>query len=327
MSAAAARREAARIRALHDNPEPLAPVLRQRLDSYKPLGVADAEWQTVAGTVHSIMERSQLKNLNTFDKHLRVLAGYMLWRHQHGRSHLPVEALTFVAIDEFFRGGLEGRSERTRDEYRGRLRMLAQRVNPGESAPPRLVTSGRHSVRPGYSASEEAAICRVVQRIVAPKPRRSMCAIVGLSAGAGLGSEDLRPLIRAHIEDRGVQGIVVNVPGRNGRRVAVRREYEDIVRVGLEGLSPSSLVLGTKVNRRNVTGNIIDGSGIIEKVPDISTARLRNTWLSWLLVNQVPLKVVLDAAGLASAQTITDLLDTLPDVDDVEHYLRDGGAK
>ncbi len=326
MSAAAARREAARIRALNKNPEPLAEVLQQRLDSYRPLGVAATEWQAVAETARNIMERSQLATPNTFDKHLRVLAAYLLWRHQRGRSHLPVDVLTFVAIDEFFRDGLEGRSERTRDEYRGRLRTLAQRVNPGESAPPRLVTSGRHSVRPGYSAAEEAGICRVVLRIGNPKPRRSMCAIVGLSAGAGLSSDDLRYLIRAHIEDRGVHGIVVNVPGRNGRRVAVRREYEQILRAGLEGLSPSSLVLGVKVNRRNVTGNIIDGSGIIEKIPAISTARLRNTWLSWLLVNRVPLKVVLDAAGLSSARTITDLLDALPDVGDVGTYLRDGGT-
>ena len=46
-------------------------------------------------------------------------------------------------------------------------------------------------------------------------------------------------------------------------------------------------------------------------VPHIDAARLRTTWLAELMGEPVPLNVLLAAAGLRSARTITDLFRML----------------
>jgi len=136
---------------------------------------------------------------------------------------------------------------------------------------------------------------------------------VGLCGGAGLNPTDLRDLRCRHIVDHGTDGIEIDIPGKNPRDVWVRHDYEDLVRIATDGRRPGVLVIGTKANRSNITGNIIDKAEILGDVPHIEAARLRSTWLAWLITRPIPLNVILDAAGLKTARTIVDLIAYLPD--------------
>ena len=72
------------------------------------------------------------------------------------------------------------------------------------------------------------------------------------------------------------------------------------------GLDDGQLLLGRKEDRRNTAARVTERAAL-HKVPHIEPARLRATWLADLMTDQVPLAVILQAAGLKSARTLSEL--------------------
>ncbi len=317
-----AQRRAAEIRkaALTELPAPLAKIL----DAYQPDGIAEAVWVEIRAGHREVMVRSGIVGRDSFKKQLKVVALYLAWRHQQGGSLALTDALTFDLIDSWYTNGTSGLSDRTRNDYRSRMRNLASRANPSLAAAPQIKTLGHRSVRPGYPTAESAAIKRFALRQSKPTTRRNLCAVVGLCQGAGLDSQDLRGLLRRHITDHDTAGIEVHVPGNRARTTWVRHDHEELVRAGINGLRPDDLVLGKVVDRRNIVSAIVDKADLFDDAPHIEASRLRATWLAVLLCEHVPVAVILDAAGLKSARTLTELIETLPatDVDQVRDCLR-----
>jgi hypothetical protein len=289
--------------------------LTAAIDRYEPLGVDPDVWAAVRADYRDTMVRSGARTPGLMTKFRQVLGPYLVWRHRQGLDCGRDAAMTFAEIDDYYRRRLTAGPERVSDasanDYRARLRRIARSANPGDSAPT-TVTIGHIPVRPGYSAAEEAAIRRVALRQRRSTQRRRMCALVGLAVGAGLAPEDFRALLGGHVADLGEDGIRVDVPGANARTTWVRRDYEELVRIGIAGVARGDLVLGRDVNRRNITTRASDRAELSD-CPPIDAYRLLNTWLSWLMCQPVPVKVVLDAAGLGSARTLTDLLPHLPE--------------
>lgn len=296
-------------------PAALPTALEAYLVGYEPNRADKASWVEVRNTFVWVMRRSSITGLTSFQHHCSVVASYLMWRHGHGDTTAVAEAFTFAEIGRYCREGLADYNPDTVAAYQSKLKAIAGRVNAGTAAPPTVRLPGHNSVQPGYTVAEMAAIRRVAERLNRPKPRRQLCAIVGLAAGAGLSPEDMRALRRRHIDDRGEDGIIVTVPGKRHRRTVVLRDYERFVRIGIDGLGESSLVLGTKASRKNITANIIADAPIHEDIPHISTWRLRSTWLCHHMTRRVPLNVLLEAAGLTSARTLTDLMKYLPKPD------------
>ena len=105
----------------------------------------------------------------------------------------------------------------------------------------------------------------------------------------------------------------------------VRIEFEDLVRIGIDGLSPDDLVIGTSVSRRNVVGNLV-ARAELGSVDHLDASRLRSTWLTWLLTRPVPLATIMAASGLQSARTLTELLDHLDSNDTDLTIVRTGSG-
>lgn len=283
----------------------LAPHLAKILDGYEPDKCPTAAWDAVQPAVRHIMERSGTRTTAAFRKQLGVVVVYLRWRHNQGLDLHPSASMTFAAIDDFYRLVGDTYQQTTRNDYRSRLRRLAQSVNPGADAPP-TVALGRRPVRAGYTESEEATIRRVALRQRRPRIRRQLCLIVGLVMGAGLAARDLRHLRTSHVIDEGANGIRIDVPGDRPRTLWVRIQYEELVRVGVAGVQPGHLLIGKKADRRNVTSAVLDQADLYD-FEDLNVARMRATWLGWLMTQPVPFVVVLYAAGLETARTLTDI--------------------
>lgn len=325
-SAAATKRLAAEhIKRASNLPE-LPTTQREMLERYRPNGVTDTVWEQVRPVVTEVLTKSCLTGDVSFQKHLGVVASYVTWVATQHRSMAIKEAFTFDAIDQYYMTGLTGMSKRTCNDYRSRLHNIAKKVNTGVNAPSGLVTPiGHMSVRPGYTAVEEATLRRIALRQRSPRIRTQLCAIVGFGAGAGLDSADLRNLHRHHI-DVTDNGILVNVTGPKARQVVVRATYEELVLVAIEGLTPKQVVVGTGKSEKNPVARVIVRADLFDDTPPIDVSRLRSTWISWLMTCRVPLGLILQAAGLRSARTLTDLLPHLEPFTDTS-ALRDGGVK
>lgn len=306
-------------------PRPVLPdALEAMLVAYEPGDVDLDIWVRVQPALGVTMRESEIRGEASFRKHLGVVAKYLVWRAINAMPLDVPDAFNQVDIDRYYIHGLTG-SERTRNDYRSRLTNIARRVNPSPDAVLLATPLGHRSVRPGYSDSEMVDIRRIAKRQKSPSIRRQLCAAVGLCAGAGLSSTDLRHLESCHVIDHGIDGIEVQIPGPNARVVWVRHDFEEFVRIGIEGLKEHQLVIGTSTSRRNIVGKVVERASL-GNLESLAASRLRSTWLTWLLINPVPLATIMYASGLKSARTLTELLDAL-DIDPADvSVIRTGGA-
>lgn len=301
----------------------LPEVVAQYISSYTP-DEADDVWRTIESDVREMLRLGGYRTVETTRKHAVALTALLRWRaSQHYATKCP-EVLTFAHIDDFYARGLSDLGDRSKRDYRSRLRTLASRVNTSSDAPP-IPTTGYNAVRPGYTSSDEAKVRMVAQRQRRPETRRRLCVIVGLGGGAGVSPVELRLLRRNHLEVTD-EGIVVRIQGASARSVVVRRDYEPLVLAGIEGLDDDDLLIDVSVKGANPISKIINDAEVYEDLPKIDLRRLRSTWISWLLQQRIPLQLALQAAGLTSARTFSDMARHLPRVDDLSP-LRDGGSK
>lgn len=251
-----------------------------------------------------VLRASEITGKGSLKHHRTALVYYLAWCEDVGYPLSSPDTMTYQIIDRYIRNGIPDLD--SRKDYRWRLRSLAHHANPGPDAP-RHEPVGYASVKPNYTDREMADIRFIALNQRTPRLRRQLCACVGLGRGAGLDASDIRDLYRRDVDDLGADGIRVNVHGKRPRTVWVRREWEDLVRVGIDGLTPGRLVLGRKKDRRNLVGKIVEQADLLGDAPHIEQNRLRATWLVDLMTDHVPIAVILQAAGLESARTITDL--------------------
>lgn len=283
----------------------------------------DDLWESIASVVRASVVQCAFATVETARKHAVAITSYLRWRSMKGYSTNASTSLTFEAIDAFFVHGMPDLSERSRRDYRSRLRAIAKRVNSSVVAPPALEL-GYNQVNPGYTNAEEVALRRVSLDQGDVVARRRLCAIVGLCCGAGLSSAELRALRRRDISINDDGMIVVTVPGDRPRRTVVRRIYETHVLVAIEGLQFDETVLPQLKSSSPITA-ILKGADLFDDAPAIDTRRLRTTWITWLMNQRIPLRLAFEASGLQSARTFYDMLAYLPESSNAID-LRDGGA-
>ena len=305
----AQRVAAGAVEASHQAVELLPESLEAQLGGYQPTRKAAATWDAVQPVLFDVMRRSHIRGEASFKKHLGVVATYLTDRAAQSKTLNVDVAFSSEQIDNYYLHAMGRYSARTRNDYRSRLNKVAVAIVGDPSLQLHTPTIGRRSVRPGYNTIDEARIRRVALRQRSPLRRRQMCAIVGLSMGAGLSSTDLRGLRRKHVVDHDTDGIEIQIPGNTARVVWVRANYDSFVRAGIEGLRANQFLIGEQLNRRNVTGNIFSHADNHD-APHLDASRMRSTWLAWLLNQHAPIGVILQAAGLKTARTLTDLAAT-----------------
>lgn len=318
-SAAAARR----IRHHHMQPENLGltPDLLRVVNRFCPQGGLAEQWDEVGAPTIAVVTAARITGSESLRKHLTHVGYFLAWATREG--HPPaLGTVRRELTDEYTRIGMAASSAKSRADRRARLRSVADRVNP-DQAPDRGVTVARPAVKPPYSPNEMLRILRVTSAQPTPIQLRKLSVCVGLGAGAGLDSPDLRHLRRRAITDDLARGIAVTVGGSRPRTVTVLRDYEPLVRAGLIGLRPDDLVLGVNEARRTIAARAISDATLLGDCPHIEQSRLRSTWLAHLLTHRVPVSEVLRAAGLTSGRTLADLLPFLPKVTDPAGLLRD----
>ena len=288
-----------------------------RVNSYQPQGVDPDVWAAVADTHRAAMTRCGELSESGFSQTMSIVTSLLVWRHGRNLDVSLDESFTHNAIDLFCEHGLDGKEPSTRNTYRTRLQPIAVAVGPEMIARPVYSTRGHQPIKPCYTAQEERAIRRAVIAHPAGSTGRKLAAAVALSAGAGLDTMDMRHLERRHIhvDDN---AITVEVPGSRPRTTVVREVYEPMLFTGLHGLTDGQMVFGTKKDRRNVFGNMLNDAVVFDDTPTIEISRLRATWLAAHMQAAVPINIILAAAGLKSARALVDLLPYLPDTNTVD---------
>lgn len=315
-NASAARRRAAQLRdRVTAPPPPLPPRNAEYLATFAPQSIPAAQRDRGRAAVVAVMQRADhIVGHANFVKHTSDVTKLVAWAIADQRDLGWQALMSHDLIHDFARDPRSGVSEGHRADRMRRLKALASHLNTGLDAPPKPAPVAHRTVRAPYTPAEDAAIIAIARTQPSTRTRRQMCALVGLCRGAGCGAEELRHVHAHHINDRGPDGIDVTLgTGDTQRTVPVRRDYEDLVRIGITGLNPTDLVIGRVPDRRNVAASVVAQAVILGTAPKIDASRLRTTWIAELMIKPIPIATILAAAGLKSARTLTDLIGLLGD--------------
>jgi hypothetical protein len=308
------RRQNAEIRQLiSSTPKSLPDAHGKYLSHFAPQAISSELHPVAIPAIRSVMERAvHIRGFANFCKHTSDVSALVKWALDNKKDLGWVALMSHKVIYEFSLTNKGARRENTSKERTNRLIKLATRINPGEGAPPPPEPIGHRKIQSPYTPNQDRAIIRVAKTQPTAIRQRQLCLIVGLARGAGVSIPEIRLMIGCDVTDRGGEGIDVLVGAVGHKRIIpVRRTYEELVRIGIKGIKPGELLLGRVVNRRNVTSDIISNSEGVGNAPHIDAARLRTTWIAELMLDPIPIAVILTAAGLKSARTLSDLIPYL----------------
>lgn len=313
VSKAQARRRAAEIRLKVKQPAALNAAHQRCLDDFSAAMTPADTREAVLTAVTRVCERAgHISGLASFRRTMTDVCALAMWAVTRGLD-LDVETLmNHSTIDEFSRTRTPRQSENGQALRARRLKNLASEINPGATAPPRLIVSGHQPVNPPYTAREEAAILRIASTQRRPQLRRRAKLAIALARGAGASPNDLRNAHGRDIDDRGDEGVFVTFgTGPAQRTIPVRRRYEGLVREGMTGVKPNAAVLG---NAKNAINRLLQSMESLSA--DTSTfdlRRLRTGWIAEMMGEPIPLSTLLAAAGLRGPRTIADVYAYLAD--------------
>jgi len=308
---AMARRIAAQYREQSStSPKPLSKLQTPFVQKFVCKSVQPEDRDEAKKAFVEIMGRAaHIKSMANFKKNASAVSGLIAWAIMMERSLLWSDLMSHEVIHDYTRHWqLSGYTDNKAHELRN-LKLLASNLNPGLSAPPRVMAIGHKAVANPYSAEEMAAIVRIAQVQGNDSLARQVAFILAACRGAGASATELRDLTGSSIQDLGENGMLITLgSGERKRTVPIRQDWETMMRRGVEGLRPNSLAVGKIQDRRNIASEIFERTtGLGSNAPKLDASRLRTTYIAELMSEAIPIQVILHATGLLSARTLTDL--------------------
>ena len=310
-NAAAARRAAQGYAQTVAAPTTLPQRHLDKLEAYRAANVPAADRTAVRDAVRGVMGRAgHITGYASFTKRLSDVAALAMWARRQNRGLTWTDLMNHVVIRDFAIFGMPDTARRNHGARVQRLLALASRINPGPTAPPMITASSYRDVDAPYTAAEEAALLRALRTQRRSTTGQRVRLVVALARGAGARAVDLRHATIADIDDRNNSGIWVTLgSGHRRRTVPVRRAYEAMVRKAITGRAPHEPVCGSAA-RNAVNGLLAQVDLLGSDTPDrIQVSRLRTAYIANLMLEAIPLAVLLKAAGLTSARTLTGIYE------------------
>lgn len=284
------------------------------LGDYRPAAIEAEVWAAVRPFVEFGAERLQLDGGSGALRVVRVLARLAAWALGEGLP-LDVEAILDPdTVERFVAVGLV--DDRCRATYRSTLRRvgpLLTRWAPWEARP--APVARRHVASPYTPAELDSLRSDALAQPTVGRVRAAR-ALLALGAGAGL---DGRWVARVEAADVSVDGcvVLVGVGGPSARAVPVLAAWEDEVLALAESASGEFLVGGRSLSK-NRAGALASSLVVANGHPRFSGSRLRSTWLVTHLALGTRLPELARAAGLQGVTVLSDLLPSVPPLDDDE---------
>lgn len=250
---------------------------------------------------------------------LTYLTTFADWVLLTGIGDLDSDILTSEVIDAYTATRTTaGSGSVVQRERKVLLKMAGVAASPEHSRPS---TSSSPSIP--YTTEQQSDIRRWADSQASAKHRRNASTIAALGLGCGLTASEMMSIQRRHITmlDDGMVGVRTT-----DRIVPVTAAWNDDLSA-LRTLSATTFLIDAGSGLRSSTVTHIV-SELRRTYAHPSAQRMRATWMVNLLSANVPVPVVMSAAGLRSADVLRRLLPfiTVPDPAACVELLRLNGA-
>lgn len=297
----------------------LPPEVAASIAAYVPKKIATGMWQRVEEASRVAMTAFGPASPRWVSTHGGYVVRFCVWLAATTPTDEPLAPESLLApglVDRYILEALDA-PDSTVATIRWVLRRAVQRMS-ASPYPPQLA---HRAVQPPYSPAECAALVRIARAQPTTAKRRALSAAVALGLGAGLDGRDQRLVTRADvttIDVDGAPGLAVQVRGSRPRTVVMRAAYVPLLAEACdlhteEGRDADDLLHGRHPGRASTVA-AVSAAAVTASGPgvEVSAARMRTTWLLAVMCSPVPLSVLLAAAGLITARTLTELLPYCP---------------
>jgi hypothetical protein len=230
------------------------------------------------------------------------------WAESVGLEAVPEVILHPSVIERFVAVGMSDQPETTRRSVRTNLRFVARRAVPGLPHPPAPAALPRSRLKAPYSPPEVATLLAQAATQPTTARRMALSGLLGLGLGAGIVGAERRGITGASLR-RAPGGLVVDVGGSRARTVPVERAYQRLLGEVAAYAGERFICGGVIPTRKNLSADLTARARGINQ-PRVEGGRLRSTWLVGHLA-RMGLPALLGAAGLSSAQGLSDLIGYL----------------
>jgi hypothetical protein len=303
-------------------PLPTLPVdMLNSIDKYHPQWkYGDAAWQQIAEVCRLLTKYYAPKSHNARTSAMWHLSRFLRWVALQPHR---VDVTAPLRLDELDTPGLVRRHLETAVEPSNTLESRRSVLNTAllhlHGGSHTRMVQDRSPSKP-HGQVEVDVLLQYAHHQKTPTNRRSMCFIVGLSLGAGLDAHDLSLVRRRHLEKQELAGggdvLTVRVIDDGEERVVVVAEVmRPTVELAMRmhdgaGRGPHAYILGTESSRDGVVQKCIERAtaSYARDRPYVSCRRMRNTWIVAAMEARVPVRELLDAAGLKYATTLEQLM-------------------
>jgi hypothetical protein len=242
-----------------------------------------------------------------------VLARLVAWAVREG---LPLDVEVVLdpdTVERFIAVGLA--DDRSRATYRSVLRRVGPKLSARAPWEPRAASVARRQVARPYSEVDIGHLRSDSWAQPTPGRVRAARALLALGAGAGL---DGRWVARVTVADvhtaDGMTSVRVREPA--ARVVPVLAGWEDEVVDLVETARAGESLVGGTSTARNRAGALAASLVVAHGHPRFSASRLRSTWLVTHLAIGTRLPELVKAAGLQGVTVLSDLLESVPRMDE-----------
>ena len=284
------------------------------LKGYHPTGADPESWDAVRPFVGVCADRLRLDRGAGALRVVRVLARLAMWCHGQALPLDPEVVLAPDTVERFVSDGL--RDDGSRATYRATLRRIGPMLTAKAPWEPRVASVARRQVAVPYCADEMAMLGRdaLVQPTLARV--RTARALLALGTGAGLDGRWSTRVAAGDVSRR--DGIVlVSVGEPTARIIPVMAAWEGEV-WDLAGSAGDEFLVGGRSLARNRAGALAASLVVPRGHPRLSAPRLRSTWLVTQLAMGTRIPELTRAAGLQGATVLSDLLEFVPALDEIE---------
>lgn len=288
------------------------------VETFCPKAVEEAAWVEVQTFVRQAVLDVLPHRKSGPQAIIQSAAPYVAWCRRV--AGLPLERESIFdreVVLAYVESGLPGYSDGSRATRRSTLLSMSDVLLPHDQRSVRMERIGRNPASAPYTAAEIARLREWASAQRTPYKRHGSWALLAFGLGAGLRTHEISDLRREDVQETPV-GVLVTVR-HDARVVPMLAEWENEAVVLAECVKPGALLYRADRDKPRAASLAWDvGHSFDRPRFSVSVPRMRATWIVGHLNRRVPLRSLMDAAGVQGLTAFERFIDHLDDVAAVE---------
>ncbi|MEV7866146.1 hypothetical protein AB0P17_08600 [Streptomyces sp. NPDC088124] len=279
---------------------------------YAPKRVAPATWTLIAPFVRACVAGSEPDSVWAAVARMSTVARFCDWALE---EYLPLDRevlFTPDTVERYALTGMDALQPSSRRTHRSGLSTIGRAITRRAPWPPQKTSMSRNRLATPYTTEQVAGYLEAAGQQSTLLRTRVAFGLLAGGLGAGLMPGEHLTITGRQVTrtDDGVT--VLNVTGARARTIPVLAAYTPLVSTLADRYPGEPLIGPSNDASKNRLNQLLARVEVPARLPQLTAASLRTTWLLTLLAARVPLPELLAAAGLASTGTLIGLLPHLP---------------